>query len=71
MNTLTVFQLVTDDDEESDASTKGVHGDGDFTQDARDLPTGGADDLLIRAFITDLVEKQKSCHNKNCTMCND
>lgn len=51
---LTAFQLVSDDDEESDTGPKGVDGDRYFTEDACDFPTSGSDNFLIGAFIADL-----------------
>lgn len=51
---LTAIQLVSDDNEESDAGPKGVDGDRYFTEDACNLPARGSNDLLIGAFIGDL-----------------
>lgn len=51
---LTSLQLVSDDDEERDTGPEGVDSDGDFTEDPRDFPTSGSNNLLIGAFITDL-----------------
>lgn len=52
---LTSLQLVSNDDEESYAGPKSVDGDGDFTQDPGDFATSGSNDLLVGAFITDLM----------------
>jgi len=60
VTTLTAIQLVSNDDEESDTSPKGVDGNGDFTCDSCYFPTGGSDDLLIGAFITDLKRAKGS-----------
>lgn len=57
---LTAIQLVSDDNEESNAGPKGVDGDGYFTEDSCDLPARGSNHLLIGAFIRDLKGADRS-----------
>lgn len=60
---LTAIQLVSDDNEESNAGPEGVDGDGDFTEDSCDFPTRGSNDLLIGVFIGDLNRADVSSQN--------
>lgn len=62
-HTLTAIQLVSDDNEESNTSPKGVDSDGYFTEDSCDFPTCGSNDLLIGVFIGDLNGADGSSHN--------
>lgn len=57
---LTAIQLVSNDNEESNAGPKGVDGDGYFTEDSCDFPARGSNDLLIGVFIRDLNGADKS-----------
>ena len=56
---LTSVQLVSDDDEESNAGAEGVNSDGDLTDDPHDLPTRGSHNLLIGALVTDLEMEER------------
>lgn len=60
---LTAIQLVSNDNEESDTGPKGVDGDRYFTEDPCDLSARGPDNLLIGAFIRDLVRSDASSQN--------
>lgn len=51
---LTAIQLVSDDNEESNTSPKGVDSDRYITEDSCDFPTCGSNHLLIGVFIGDL-----------------
>lgn len=51
---LTAIQLISDDNEESNTSPKGVDSDRYFTEDSCDFPTCGSNNLLIGVFIGDL-----------------
>lgn len=62
---LTAIQLVSDDNEESDTGPKGVDGDRYLTEDPCDLPACGPDDLLIGAFIRDLVRADVLSQNSS------
>lgn len=57
---LTAFQLVSNDDEESDTGPKGVDSDRYLTEDPCDFPTSGSDNFLISAFIADLKREDRT-----------
>ncbi len=58
-NILTAIQLVSNDDKEGNTSAKGVDSDGYFTYDSCDFSTRGSNNLLIRAFVTDLKKPHR------------
>lgn len=59
LNILTAIQLVSYDNEESNAGPKCVDSDGYFTQDTGDFTASGSNNLLIRALIADLKKPNK------------
>lgn len=65
---LTAIQLVSDDDEESNAGPKGIDSDGYFTEDSCHFPTRGSNHLLIGVFIGDLDRADVSSQNSKLSI---
>lgn len=54
MNTLTLVQLISNNDEEGYAGAKSVNSNGQLTYDTKGLPTHSTNHLLIGRFIAHL-----------------
>lgn len=60
--------MVSDDNEESNTSPKGVDSDRYFREDSCDFPTCGSNNLLIGVFIGDLNRADVSSQNSKLSI---